>query len=240
MLPCMARTQPVQQPPPVQRIRVHYAKRGVARYASHRDFSRALERALRRAGVPMAYSSGFSPHPRVSYVGAAPTGTSSEAEYLELGLAERVDPAKLASALDSALPPGFDVVRVVEASGRGFADQMAAAVWRIELPGVANEALPGLVDQLWGADQIEVSRMTKKGERRFDVRAAVVSAAVAQDAIELTLLQGTPLVRPDDVYAALRTLNPGAFATADPPRSLRLRQGPLVDGVVGDPFAQAD
>jgi len=53
---------------------VRYAKRGRLRFTSHRDFGRAFERAVRRAGVPIAFSSGFSPHPRISYAGAASTG----------------------------------------------------------------------------------------------------------------------------------------------------------------------
>src|SRR5512132_4687121 len=86
-----SRTQPEQHAPPVQWLRLRYAKRGRLRFTSHRDFARAFERALRRAAVPMAYSAGFSPHPKVSYVGAAPTGVASEAEYLEIGLAAPVD-----------------------------------------------------------------------------------------------------------------------------------------------------
>ena len=107
------RPQPEQQAPPVQRLRVKYAKRGRARFTSHRDFGRAFERALRRAGVPMAYSSGFSPHPRISYANASPTGAASEAEYLEIGLAEICDPEQVRAALDAALPPGLDIVEVV-------------------------------------------------------------------------------------------------------------------------------
>ena len=70
---------------------MRYAKRGRLRFTSHRDFSRAFERAVFRARVPMAYSSGFNPHPRISYAGAAPTGSASEAEYLEIALADVVD-----------------------------------------------------------------------------------------------------------------------------------------------------
>jgi len=73
----------------VQRVRVRYAKRGRLCFASHRDFARTLERALRRANVPIAYSAGFSPHPKISYVGAAPTGVASEAGYLELAPCSR-------------------------------------------------------------------------------------------------------------------------------------------------------
>src|SRR5690242_21863178 len=109
----MAREQPKQAPPPVQRLRVRYAKRGRLRFTSHRDFSRAFERAIFRARVPMAYSSGFNPHPRISYAGAAPTGAASEAEYLEIGLAEVVDPAAARGLLEEALPGGLDVLEVV-------------------------------------------------------------------------------------------------------------------------------
>lgn len=188
----------------------------------------------------MAYSSGYTPHPRISYVGAAPTGASSEAEYLELGLSEQVDPEKLLAALNRALPPGFEVVRVVEGSGRGFADLMQASLWRIELPGVPVAALAGLAARLREVERVEVSRMTKKGERRFDVRAAVVVVDVVDDALQLVLRHAAPLVRPDDVYAALSMLSPDAFAEADPPRASRLTQGPLNGDQVGDPLSPAE
>ena len=76
---------------PVMKVRLRYAKRGRLRFSSHRDFQRAFERALRRAGVPMAYSAGFRPHPKISYANAAPTGVASEAEYIEIRLAARFD-----------------------------------------------------------------------------------------------------------------------------------------------------
>ena len=91
----MARQRVPEGPPPalaVQKLRVRYAKRGRLRFSSTRDFQRALERALRRAGVPMAFSAGFHPHPKISYANAAPTGTASEAEYFEISVTERVDP----------------------------------------------------------------------------------------------------------------------------------------------------
>src|ERR1700744_6811352 len=117
----MARRAPEGPPPPpvVQRVRLRYAKRGRLRFSSHRDFARAFERALRRAEVPMAYSAGFTPHPKISYVGAAPTGVAGEAEYLEIGLASRVDPEQLRAALDAVLPDGLDIVEAIEASGGG-------------------------------------------------------------------------------------------------------------------------
>src|SRR5881227_2536955 len=134
----MARRVPEGPPPPpvAQRIRIRYAKRGRLRFSSHRDFQRAFERALRRAEVPMAYSAGFSPHPRISYANSAPTGAASEAEYLEIGVTRRCDPGQLRAALDEALPPGLDVVDVVEAQPPAFVERLEASLWRVELPGV--------------------------------------------------------------------------------------------------------
>src|SRR5690348_11175290 len=113
----MARQRVPEGPPPappVQKLRIRYARRGRLRFSSTRDFSRALERALRRAGVPMAFSAGFHPHQKISYAGAAPTGAASEAEYFEIQVTECVDPDRVRAALDEALPDGLDVLEVVE------------------------------------------------------------------------------------------------------------------------------
>src|SRR5262245_39468465 len=82
------------------KVRLRYANRGKLRFTSHRDVARAFERALRRAGLPMAYSQGFTPHPKVSWVGAAPTGVASEAEYMEIQLTEHRDPEVIRATLD--------------------------------------------------------------------------------------------------------------------------------------------
>jgi radical SAM-linked protein len=156
----MTREQPKQAPPPVQRLRIRYAKRGRLRFTSHRDFSRAFERAVFRARLPMAYSSGFNPHPRISYAGAAPTGSASEAEYLELALAEVVDPAAVHAALDEALPDGLDVVEVVEAPPVGLTDLLEASHWQIVLPLSVAEA-EAAVSAFLAADEVLVQRMTK-------------------------------------------------------------------------------
>jgi radical SAM-linked protein len=157
----------------VQRLRVRYAKRGRLRFTSHRDFARAFERALRRGGVPVAHSAGFSPHPKVSYLGAAPTGVASEAEYLEIGLARRCDPAAVAAALDAALPEGLDVVAVVEASGAGLAERIVASWWELSLPGVSVDSATAAVEALLAADQAPVERTTKDGRRVVDARAVI-------------------------------------------------------------------
>jgi radical SAM-linked protein len=238
------REQPEQQAPPVQRLRIRYAKRGRLRFTSHRDFSRAFERALVRAAIPMAYSSGFNPHPRISYAGAAPTGSASEAEYLEIGLAEVVDPAQVHARLDEALPPGLDVLEVVGSAGGSLTERLEASRWRLTLPGTAPGELAEAVRRFAAEEEVLVERMTKRGLRSFDCRAAVVRLAVVEvppdepecAILETVLRHGTPSVRPDDVLAGLREV--AGLQVAGAAVFQRLAQGPLdeLTGTVGDPL----
>ncbi|MCB0896803.1 MAG: DUF2344 domain-containing protein [Nocardioides sp.] len=233
------RAQPEQQAPPVQRLRIRYAKRGRLRFTSHRDFSRAFERAVFRARVPMAYSSGFNPHPRISYAGAAPTGSASEAEYLEIGLAEVVDPDAVRRSLEEALPDGLDVLEVVESPGGSLADRLAASRWLVDLDADATAATRA-VDAFLGTETVLVQRMTKKGLREFDCRGAVVSlSASAREAgsrLDLVLRHAEPAVRPDDVLAGLAAV--AGLDVGAAPLLTRLCQGPLDErtGEIGDPL----
>ncbi len=237
----------------VQRIRIRYAKRGPLRFTSHRDFARAFERAVRRAGIPVAFSQGFTPHPKISYASAAPTGVASEAEYLEIGLQAVVDPADLRDALDAALSPGLDVIEAVQASGgSSLADRIDASRWRIELPEIQPSALAEAVAAFVAADEVLVERMTKQGRRRFDARSAVVRIEVAYPVmtpvaagglpcaiLDLVVRQVTPSVRPDDVLAGLRVV--ADLEPPVPPRAIRLAQGRLTaQGEIVDPLAVDD
>ncbi|HEY8664037.1 MAG TPA: TIGR03936 family radical SAM-associated protein [Propionibacteriaceae bacterium] len=233
----MSKNQPPeQQPPPVQRLRVRYAKRGRARFTSHRDFSRAFERALVRAQVPMAYSSGFNPHLRISYANASPTGAATEAEYLEIALAAVSDPQAVREALDEALPPGLDVLAVVEATPQSLTELLQASRWEIDLIDGEPSVIAHAVEDFLARDTVEVTRMTKSGLRTFDARAAVVELAPLEGTrVALLSLHGTPLVRPDDVVRGLRLVAP-ELATDQPPLLTRVEQGPFVDGRITDPL----
>ena len=218
-------------PPVVQRVRVCYAKRGRLRFTSHRDIQRAFERALRRAEVPMAYSAGFSPHPKISWAGAAPTGTASEAEYVEFGLAAHVDPERLRSSLDAALPPDLDILQVDEAESGSLADYLEGSVWQLELPGIDPADARAAADAFLAAERVEVERLTKNGMRKFDAREAVVELRALDDQppvcaiLRVVVRHTTPAVRPDDVLTGLGSV--AGLAPPVPPRVTRLAQGPL-------------
>jgi radical SAM-linked protein len=239
--------------PVVQRLRVQYAKRGRMRFTSARDFQRALERAIRRAEVPVAWSQGFSPHPRISYADAVPTGIASEAEYVEVALQDRRDPAQVAAALAAALPDGLDVVRVVEAAGPSLGEVLSGAgagsAWLLRLPGVEPATLAAALRALLAEPSVLVARATKSGRTEVDVRAALVTAEVsAADTnapggvdtcaiLRMVVRHGTPSVRPDDVLAGLHVA--AGLAPPVPPVATRLAQGPLDEqtGTVADPLA---
>ena len=106
------------------------------RFASHRDIARAVERGVRRAGLPVASSAGFSPHPKISYHGGAPTGAASEAEYLEISLTASLDPDEFRVRLDAALPEGIDVIEAADLVAATAAPRLEASVWQVVLPGV--------------------------------------------------------------------------------------------------------
>lgn len=248
----------------VQKVRIRYAKRGRLAFTSHRDFARALERAVRRANVPIAYSSGFSPHPRISYASAAPTGVASEAEYLEMGLQAPMDVEDLRAALDAALPPGLDVLEAVVAHGSDFADRMSASHWRIALSGVDDATAAAAVAAFLAAEEVPVERMTKSGRRTMDSRSPVLSLRIVTDGgdagtdpaagvgntttvptagstavpcaiLDLVVRHVTPSVRPDDVLAGLHAV--AALEPPVPPKVTRLAQGTLTgQGEITDPL----
>jgi radical SAM-linked protein len=262
----MARTRPGEAanpaPPTVQRIRLRFAKRGRLRFLSHRDVARSFERAVRRAGAPVAHSHGFSPHPRLSWIGAAPTGAASEAEYVEIGLTRPVDAAELAVALDAALPEGLDILAAAVAGAgdaRGsLAERIDASRWSIELPGVHPEEARAAVAALWARESVVVERVTPSGRRHVDVRAALVRADVHASEAEVPATSGaspatmaaappvcailtavvrqtTPAVRPDDVLGALDVV--AGLRPPVPAKATRTAQGLLDDrGDLADPL----
>ena len=236
------------QLPAVQHLVVRYAKRGKMRFASHRDVARAFERGVRRAGLPIAYSAGFTPHPKISYAGGAPTGVASEAEYLSLALTSRQAAMHVGQRLNAALPDGIEVMDVTERAEGAKADTAAfgrleASQWRVVLPGVEPTAAQRAVAGFLAQDEAPVERLTDKGVRRLDARAAVVALDALQPAdcdggaraavtgvqdcaiLRMVVRQTAPAVRPDDVLTALREQH--GLVPSSPPMTTRLAQGPL-------------
>jgi len=158
-----------------------------------------------------------------------------------------VDPARVHADLDAALPEGLDVIEVVASAGGSLAELLEVSSWRLTIDGIEHEEAAAAVAALVATDEVVVERMTKKGLRTFDARAAIVSVSVADQPddsvpgrapcaiLDVVLRHGSPSVRPDDVLAALHQAS-GLRVTAA--LQQRLAQGPWDegDGTVGDPL----
>jgi radical SAM-linked protein len=192
------------------KVTVRYSKLGKVRFTSHRDAARLWERALRKAQIPVAFSAGFTPRPKVSFGLALPTGAESVGEYLDIELAPGYEPAldELGSALDTALPPGFAVVAVEahDAALRSLQDAVVACRWEITLTGVDPSGATTAVAAALAAPELPLER-ERKGERRVDdVRPSIESleAVVVGDDVRLDAI----------VKTGGRGLRPGELAEA--------------------------
>src|SRR4030042_929087 len=96
----------------MQRLRLRFSRGDEVKYVSHLDLMRLWERALRRAGIALAYSEGFSPHPRLSLAAPLPLGVTSEAELMDVFCTKWVSPHFLATAVSRQLPPGMEILQV--------------------------------------------------------------------------------------------------------------------------------
>ena len=248
----MTRRTPTGPPPPpvVQRVRIRYAKRGRLRFTSHRDFARAFERALRRAGVPMAYSAGFTPHPKISYVGAAPTGTASEAEYLEIGLARSCDVGgaaaghrRGAAGRDRRRRRGTGRSWVARRAdgGHALADRAARGCRADRAGGGRRAAGPG-TGRGRADDKVRPARRRRPipaGVDRGDARIRRVWRAVRPPACDTGRgrTAGDPRCAPRRRSGRTRAPSP-VSPPWHRPLAVRVAQGPLDEaGAVGDPLA---
>ncbi|MCL2490451.1 MAG: TIGR03936 family radical SAM-associated protein [Propionibacteriaceae bacterium] len=194
--------QPEQRRPPEAWILLRYTKLGPSRFMSARDVARVMERALKRAGVPVAYSSGFSPHQRVSYAFPAPTGASSQAEYMLVGLDAPMPASEVTVRLNQAMPTGM-VVTATGTDKSPLPARLEVSTWLVEwVDGPSPGALARAVDAFLAAGTVVVDRRSKSGVKQQDVRAAVIEMT-ASPVLTMTLRQDEPLIRPSDVLAGL-------------------------------------
>jgi radical SAM-linked protein len=195
------------------KLRIRFQKLGKVRWISHRDIARCVERAVRRAKLPVAYSEGFSPRPRIAFGLALPTGAESLAEYLDVDFgANEVDAAAVGPALSAGLPVGIDVTATasVPTGSMSLQEGVVACRWEI---GLFGDAMPsGWFDEaasrLRAADELIVTRERKGQMETSDIRPniAALSAEARPDgtpilAVELsTYPRG---IRPADLGHAL-------------------------------------
>lgn len=125
---------PASAPPQPGRYRLTYARLEQARWLGHLELVAAFYRSLRRSGLPLIFTEGFHPLPRVSFHGALPVGVESLAETLDVELAEIGAPAALMDALNRVLPPGIKIVEAVRLAKRLPSPHLDTAVYQVESP----------------------------------------------------------------------------------------------------------
>ncbi len=162
-------------------IRLRYSKLGKVRFTSHRDMARIWERAVRRAGLPIAYSEGFSPRAKLSFGLALPTVFESQAEYVDmtLDLDTEINVAHLPELLTPMLPEGVDVIEAVHLSGKvtSLQEVVETTTWSLFVAGEMN-SVESWVNTLLAAETLEITRERKGKTRVDDVREALLHAEV--------------------------------------------------------------
>lgn len=193
------------------RVRLGYTKSGKVRWTSHRDLARMFERAFRRTQLPIAYSGGFSPRPKVSFGLALPTGAESEAEYLDLELVEgtTVDLDTLPVRLSEALPVGVDVrvAAVIDDGAPSLQEAVSSCVWRVEVAGTGHDELCEKVAGVIAAQTLVVTRTRKGNLVTDDIRPGILALRVVEGVeVECELATQPRAVRPGEL---VRAIDPG-------------------------------
>jgi radical SAM-linked protein len=197
-------------------VRLRFSKRGKVRFISHRDVARAFERAFRVEQLPLAFTRGFVPRPKVSFGLALPVGYESEAEYLDVELVEPVDLDAWPETLSEATPDGMDVTGVVALADRAPAlqESVTATAYRLDVVSTRDDSPPteaavtALVARTMASPVLEARRSRKGRPVVEDVRPAlrqmsVVGASEHGVVIELEVATRPRGARPGEVLAAM-------------------------------------
>lgn len=200
------------------RFRMRFTKSGQAVFLGHLDTVRTMLRALRRAGVVLAYSQGFNPKPKVSFGPALPVGTGSDAEYMDVDCMERLEIDGIAGRINDALPRGFRLiaVREIDRSVPALSEAISAARYRVE---VAGEGAPVAeqVARLMGRTDIMIRRERRGRETVLDLHRELLNITPGEAGrVRFTLAvnrEGASL-RPEELLREL-------FAGGEPARLTR-------------------
>lgn len=182
------------------RYRVRWSRRGKVRYLSANDVDTVLERSARRAKLPVAYSRGFTPHPKISFATALPVGYGSVAELMDMTLTEALDPEGVKERFNAGLPEDLRIegVALLEEGAPKLGNLVAAADYEIA-HGCAW--LPDALAAFMALDRFDFVRRFKGEDRVDDLRSGVLSTTTS-GVIAMRCVIQPRAVRPSDVVAA--------------------------------------
>jgi len=154
---------------PAVRIRFQFSKQEEVKFISHLDVIRAFTRAFRRAGIPIAYSHGFNPHPKIGFGSVLPVGTISKAEFVDVDLEEYMEASEFASRVNAELPAGLEILEVQEVSlkERPLMGQVSLASYIVRIPEIEGDPASKIesimdMDHIW----IEKAKSNKRSNKR--------------------------------------------------------------------------
>jgi len=194
------------------RLRLTFAKKAQIKYISHLDLALTWERALRRAQIPLAYSQGFNPQPKMQFASSLPLGTISRAEIVDIIITEPVDPTAAFEKIQAALPTGIELCSIEEASLKTPALQslLRQAEYRVTVETeLSAEVLAPHIETLLAAGKIIQTRRRKKRAEEIDLRPWLVelrleSVADGEVRFHMRLAAGqSGNLRPAEVLKAL-------------------------------------
>ncbi|MBC7262926.1 MAG: DUF2344 domain-containing protein [Chloroflexi bacterium] len=201
-----------------QRLRIQFTKTGALKYISHLDLMRLWERALRRAGLPLVFSQGFNPQPKIIIAAALPIGISGRAEVMDVFLETPMPTLEVAKMLPSCLPDEVRLVSIEEVpwDEPSLQVRMRTAEYEARVPAEWTlSELRKRVATFLAASEIWHERRSKGKTKRYDLRSLVEDVRVIGregEHFRLSLrLKHEPGAtgRPDDVLAALGVMKPG-------------------------------
>ncbi len=205
---------------PSHKFRIRFAKRGDLRLISHHDLLRCLERALRRAGLPVAVSQGFTPRPKTAFAQALALGVEGRREVLEIELAEPREAASLGRALGAVLPAGFDLIEAVSVPA-GRAARAVAADYHLPVPDSERAAIAVAIAEFVNASNWPAIRTRGERQSQVDIRPLVASASLDDQESVLRfrlVIDQAGSLRPSEWLEALgldRLLAAGAILVRD-------------------------
>ena len=219
-------------------VRLRFAKEGRVRFVSHRDVARAFERALRVAELPVAFTAGFAPRPKISFGLALGVGHESRAEYLDIELREPTEPAELPGLLTAGLPPGLAVTGAAALAPRAPAlqESVTAVAYELRLADVEVDALVDAAAAARDAPTLVVASARKGRPVVVDVAPSLRSLTVdAAGGVDVELSTRPRAARPGELFTALRTLL-GVEPGEGEDRVLRTHQWIERDGARREPL----
>ncbi len=162
--------------PPVQRLRITFGRGEEIKYISHLDLMRLWERGLRRAEIPLAYSEGYSPHPKISLAAPLPVGVTSEAEIMDIFLEKRVSPMFLIKKVSDQLPHSLEISEIAEVALMlpSLQSLVCFAEYRVEVethkePPEVQKAVVSLL----AVERLPWQRLRNGELRKYDLRSLI-------------------------------------------------------------------